>query len=306
MERWLVTGASGLLGSALCGHLLGAGCGVVAVRHRDPAPDGADEAVLDLAEPFDAVGLLRRSGATHVIHAAALTDVDRCETDEVTARRLHVDAARALADAARRRGAPFVSISTDQLWADLSAPATEEIPPAPLNAYGRTKAAGERAVLDAHPGALVVRTNFFGAGTPRRRSASDRIVDTLAAGGRYRGFADVWITPIGLPLLVPSLRALTDHGAAGIVHLGGADGVSKLEFARRIAAHLGYAVESVEQGSVGTAALAAPRPTGMLLDSTRAERLLGRRMPSLAASIEAACGPPRHLTAAPLSTSEDL
>jgi dTDP-4-dehydrorhamnose reductase len=297
MDRWLVTGASGLLGSALCGHLLAAGCDVVGVRHREPVPDGAEEAALDLAEPFDAEALLRKTGATHVVHAAALTDVDRCEAAEASARRLHVHAAGALAGAARRRGARFVLISTDQLWADLSTPATEEVPPAPLNAYGRTKAAGERVVLDTNSGALVVRTNFFGAGTPRRRSASDRIVEALATGGRYRGFADVWFTPIGLPLLVPLLCTLTDRGVAGTLHLGGADRVSKLDFARRVAAHLGYPVESVEPGSVEAARLAAPRPAVMALDSGRAERLLGRRMPTLAASIEAVCGPPGDLTA---------
>jgi dTDP-4-dehydrorhamnose reductase len=284
---WLVTGGAGLFGRAFCEHLRAAGHRVTVVRRRAAAGAGTHVLVADLSTDFDAGQLLERSGATHVVHAAALTDVDLCERRQRGAYRLHVDATRALAAAAHARAARFTLISTDQLWARLPRPATESLPPTPVNTYGRTKAAGERVAMAACPDALVVRTNFFGAGTESRRSSSDRIVDALSTGQTYRGFADVWFTPIGLPLLCRLLLDIVAVAATGIVHVGGGERLSKLDFARRIAAHYGFPPDRVAPASVATAPLAAPRPRDMSLDSTRAARLVGRPMPSVAESIAA-------------------
>lgn len=289
---WLVTGASGLLGRALCAHLLASGDRVSAVRRTHPVPAGARDIRADLGSAFDPADWLADGDVTHVVHAAALADVDRCESDEEAARRLHVDATRCLARAAAAHRARFVFVSTDQLWGQLSGPAAEDLAPAPVNAYGRTKADAERAALAACPDALVVRTNFFGPGPPWRRSASDRVVDALSAGRTYHGFTDVFHTPIAVPLLCRLLVALLDAAASGIVHVGGGERVSKFEFARRVAAHVGLSPERVRPRSVRAAALTAPRPAEMSLRSGRAERLVLAPMPSLDHSLRAAYGRP--------------
>ncbi|MEN3305263.1 MAG: dTDP-4-dehydrorhamnose reductase [Micromonosporaceae bacterium] len=292
-QRWLVTGAAGLLGVVLCALLRGAGHEVVAVRHRHPVPPGAEEWPLDLTVGFDALGLVRGSGATHVVHAAALTDVDACQHRRPEAQRLHVDVTGQLAGAAAAAGRAFVLVSTDQLWGGGDPrPAVEGRPPAPVNIYGETKAAGERAALRAHPGVLVVRTNFFGASTPWRRSASDGILDVLRGGAGYRGFTDVWFTPIATPILCRLLLAAVADRITGVLHLAGAERISKYAFASRIAAHHGFPADRVRPGTVRGAALAAPRPAEMALDCGRARQLLGTAMPSVAQSMEAVYGAP--------------
>jgi dTDP-4-dehydrorhamnose reductase len=288
---WFVTGAGGLLGAAFCTALRSAGHRVVASRRVHPVPDGVSAVDVDLAAPFDADRVLDAAGATHVLHAAALTDVDACETRRLEAYRLHVQAAGRLAAAANRRGSHFVMISTDQLWRELSGgPASECLPPDPVNVYGATKAAGEVRTLDVHPGALVVRTNFFGASTPWRHSASDRILSVLATGDHYPGFADVWFTPIGLPLLCRYLLSAVERDARGVLHLGGGERISKLGFARLVARHHGYPEHLIEARSLSAAALPASRPLDMSLDSAGAARLLGTLLPSVQDSIDAVYG----------------
>jgi dTDP-4-dehydrorhamnose reductase len=287
-ESWLVTGASGLLGRRLCADLLAEGHPVYGVRREHPVPDGVREIVADLSAPVDAGRLLDLAGASHVVHAAALTDVDRCETHGQQANHMHNTVTATLADAAAARRAQFVMISTDQLWSILDAPADERLLPDPVNVYGRTKAAGESAALAHCPSALVVRTNFFGHGTPCRPSPSDLILDAVRGSGSDRGFADVWFTPIALPLLCGLLLRLVAGGAAGIVHLAGAERLSKLDFARRLATHVGLPADRVDPGSGAAARLAAARPADMSLNCERAERLLGTGMPTLDQSLEAA------------------
>jgi dTDP-4-dehydrorhamnose reductase len=287
---WFVTGGSGLFGHAFCTLLVDAGARVTAVRQRHPVVPGVRAVRADLTSGCDVDALLDRCEATHVVHAAAITDVDRCESDEAAAEALHVDATRRLARAAARRGARFILLSTDQLWTSLTGRATEALPPVPMNAYGRTKAAGERVARDACSDALVLRTNFFGAGPSWRRSSTDRVVDVIAAGGAYRGFTDVWYTPIGLPLLCPVVAELATGDTAGILHVAGRDRVSKFEVARAVAARCGYPSGRVEPCGLAAASLPAPRPTDTSLDCGLAERLLGGPLPSIDTSIAAVYG----------------
>lgn len=290
-HRWLVTGGSGLLGTALCWHLVTGGARTTALRHEHGPLAPVNDLVVDLGGDFDADDLLDESEATVVLHAAAITDIDHCEADEDLARRVNVDATAALAGAAAARDVRFVFVSTDQLWASAAGPISEDVVPSPVNVYGETKAAAERATLALCPRGLVIRTNFFGPSTPWRRSSMDLVIDAVSGGGTFNGFDDVWYTPIGLPLLCRMLSTLACGDAGGVVHVAGADRVSKFEFARRIALHAGLAVERVVPISVAAADLTAPRPSEMALDCGRAERLLGTQMPSLAESIAAVYEP---------------
>jgi dTDP-4-dehydrorhamnose reductase len=288
VERWLVTGASGLLGRDLCERLVSAGHVVVAVR-RDHAVDvrGVDDLVIDLAEPGAVSGLVEKTGATHVVHAAAVTNVDACERNELAAHHLHVDVAEELATDAARHGARFVYISTDHLWDGQLAMVSEDTPRAPLNAYARTKAAGEDAVQAAHEGALVVRTNFFGNGPPWRASLSDWILDGLAKSRQIPAFADVYYTPIALPLLCTILTDVVALDVAGVLHLAGGERISKLEFALALAAATGAPTSGILATSIADADLGAPRPRDMSLDCSRAAAVLGRPMPTVMTSIDA-------------------
>jgi dTDP-4-dehydrorhamnose reductase len=151
--RWLVTGAGGMLGRDLVATLDGEP--VTALTRPDL--DVTDPAAVDAAI-HGSVG-----GGDVVLHTAAYTDVDGAETHEPLATAVNGDGARHVAAACARAGAVLVHVSTDYvLPGDASAPYPEDAPTKPVNAYGRSKLAGEQAVLDTLPDrAYVVRTAWL-------------------------------------------------------------------------------------------------------------------------------------------------
>lgn len=279
-KTWLIVGGSGLLGHALARHLVARGQRVVAVHHRHPLEvDGVESAAVDMLAPGAADSLINSYDPAAVVYAAGLTDVDACEQHESLALRIHATAAADMARAANGRS--YVYISTDHLWMGGQAFVREDTLPQPLNAYARTKLAGERAVLGAHSNALVVRTNFFGPSPSWRCSLSDWILRGLAAGQSLEAFDDVFFTPISSILLSALIERMVKSKAAGIFHLCGGERVSKYDFARRLAVAAGYAESIIRSKSVSSASLTAPRPRDMSLCAKKAESFLGQAMPRL-------------------------
>lgn len=145
---WVV-GARGLLGSALCRALADAG-----VPFRGT---GSELSALEEG----AVGAFVRSlEPAWVINGAGWTDVDAAECDEAGAYALNAEAARILARAAAEAGAGFVQVSTDYVFdGRKDSPYVEADEPDPINAYGRTKLAGERLALAGNEATAVVRSS---------------------------------------------------------------------------------------------------------------------------------------------------
>jgi dTDP-4-dehydrorhamnose reductase len=194
-----VTGAGGQVGLAL----------------REWLPDARylGRADLDITDP-EAVGR-DLSGAAVVVNCAALTDVDGCERDPQAAHRVNAGGAANVAAAAPR----VIQLSTEYVFdGELEREYREDDEPRPRSAYGRSKLAGERAVLEAGPN-LVVRTSWvFGDGQNFLRAvlAADR------AGRELRVVDDQWGRPTWARDLARALATLAaPDGPAGIVHVTG-------------------------------------------------------------------------------------
>lgn len=285
-EIWLVSGASGLLGHSLIRHLQKAGRQVIGVCNaHDLSIPGSQIVRCDLLEDGTPAQLVETYRPDVVVHAAALTNVDRCEADEAAAFALHARVAGAFAEAAKQWGARFVLLSTDQLWAGDQVLVDETTPPAPINVYAKTKLAGEQAALSLGQDALVIRTNFFGPGPAWRQSFSDWIEHQLRSGEGVDGFQDVFFTPIALDLLCPLLIALADAHQSGVWHLAGGERISKYDFATALARHLGLSDALVRPARVADANLRARRPTEMSLETKKAAAWFGQPMPTVHESL---------------------
>nr|WP_275404269.1 MULTISPECIES: dTDP-4-dehydrorhamnose reductase [unclassified Streptomyces] len=150
----MVTGAAGMLGRDV----------VDALTRRGEQVTGLDRAALDITSA-DAVD---RALAVHrpslVVNCAAYTAVDAAETDEAAATRVNGDGPRQLARACAAHGARLIHVSTDYVFSGdaRTTPYPEDHPTGPRTAYGRSKLAGERAVLEELPDAsAVVRTAWL-------------------------------------------------------------------------------------------------------------------------------------------------
>jgi dTDP-4-dehydrorhamnose reductase len=149
-----------------------------------------------------------------------------------------------------------VYFSSEYVFDGHGGPYPEDAAPRPLQVYGHTKLEGERAVLEANPRSLVVRTGgVFG---PERQGKNFvyQLWRKLRAGERLRVPGDQWGTPTFAPDLAAATVALVAAGHAGVVHVAGPDHCTRVELAQRACAALGLDGALVEP--VTTAALAAP------------------------------------------------
>ena len=271
-----------MLGYGLCRHLVDHGHQVTGIaRKHEVGVPGVTETRIDLLDTAALRAAVDDLSPDVIVHCAGLTSVDGCERDEPLARALHVEAAALLAECATGSGARMIQISTDHLWDGSRPMITEDTPPAPINAYARTKAAGEAAVLAMAADSLIVRTNFCGPGRPWRKSLADWVFDELSAGRPIAAFTDVFFTPITVPRLAQAIVDLFDAGGEGVFNVAGSERVSKYDFARRYARDQGLDETLVSEGSIKTIDLAAARPFDMSLSTEKVSAFLDRRMPDL-------------------------
>jgi len=270
--RVLVTGASGLLGGRLA-ELLARSHDVIAMRHEAPVPSGLDAVDGDLldGQALDRAFDVARPDA--VLHSAAIADPDRCDREPELARRINVDASAEVAARCGRRGLRLVTLSTDLVFDGERALSSEETPPRPILYYGHTKLDAEGAVLAASPDAVILRVALvIGRGYGSRKTATEAVAASLAAGGRPRLFHDQYRTPIDPDSVADAVTRVFARPVSGRFHLGGAERISRYDLGQRVARVLGLP-EHLERTDEASQPVRRPRDASF--DSGRARRELG-------------------------------
>ena len=272
--RILVTGASGLLGGRLATLLSDAGHDIVAVQRRSAPPPGLRSVAVELTELGAVKDLLEREQPEAVVHAAALAS-PQCEADPALAEAVNARLPGRLASACRQRDIRLVGLSTDMVLGGQQALSSEKVEAVPLGVYGRTKLAGEEALLGGDPSAAVARVALVvGGGHGPRGTGSESVAWALSAGRTVRLFADEYRTPVDPESLATAVRLLVENGGAGVFHIGGPERLSRLELGHRVARVLGLAAEGIEAGFQVDYPGPDHRPADVSLDSGRARREL--------------------------------
>ena len=264
----LVVGAGGQVGGALLARLGDRAVGTW--RSPPPGALAADLEVLAI-DPGSASALLAAAGPDVVVVAAGMTWVDGCERDPERASQVNRDGPTALAAAAAAAGARTVYLSTEYVFDGTGGPYGEDDPVRPLSAYGRSKLGGERAVQDADPSALILRTTVVYGPEDHGRNFAYQLANRLGRGETMPVPRDQVSSPTYNRDLVDGLVALLDAGTVGVVNVAGPDIVDRASFARQLAELMGLDADLIEP--VPTAALgqAAARPlnAGLRIDRLR-------------------------------------
>jgi dTDP-4-dehydrorhamnose reductase len=269
----LICGATGTLGRAIA----------AACRHRDIAHVLTSRAELDLEDPATIAAALDRISPWAVVDATGWVRVDDAELDPDACMRINAQGAAALARACDARGLQSVHFSSDLVFDGRARRSyLEQDAPAPLGAYGRSKAAMEQAVV-ALPGAhLTVRTAAFFSPHDTANFAV-AVATALASGTRFSAASDQIISPTYVPHLVNRTLDLLIDREIGIWHLTNDEALSWADFARRIAlaCDLDPALVSPSESDHTRAS----RPANSALGTSR-----GHALGSLQAAIDAFAG----------------
>jgi dTDP-4-dehydrorhamnose reductase len=255
--RVLITGASGQLGQELLRTCTAAGDEVLA----------CDRAALDLTDRDAVYQAITGARPDVVLHAGAWTEVDACEGDPERAFLTNAMATEWVADACRRAGSHLVYVSTDYVFDGMSGePYREWDEPNPLSVYGRSKLAGERAVVAQAPGSTIVRTGWVcGAHGHNMVTTVLGLLDRadLAFVDDQRG------CPTFTADLAPAIRRLAATRRVGVHHVTNQGETTWYGFVRDILELTGNDPAVVRP--IATADLdpprPAPRPASAVLDN---------------------------------------
>ncbi len=263
-KRPMIVGASGQVGTALYNALQRRDQGGAVLRSsREARPGWLRLDLAELAGSGTGPALLDEFTPDLILCAGGMTFVDGCETDPETARKLNAAGPAVLAGYARRQGAPFVFFSTDYVFGgtpETPGPYDESAPVDPQSVYGRTKLEGERAVLEAYPEALVIRTTVVYGPDTAGKNFLYTLLRYPSVGQRVRVAMDQVSTPTYNRDLAGATLALVEAGAHGIVHVAGSEVMGRLQFAREVAEVFGLNADLIEGVTTVSLGQAAPRP----------------------------------------------
>ena len=278
--RWIVTGASGQLGSHVVRQLAMRGEPILGLaRGGDCGTPGVAMRAIELADVDQLRQAVRELRPTRVVHAGAMSAVADCLADPPRAERCNVEASRVLAEATAEVGGRMVFTSTDMVFDGTRPPYRESDPTNPLSAYGRSKARAEQALL-AFAHTVVVRIPLmYGFALNGRRTTFSNQIAALRAGEPLKLFNDEWRTCVWLADAARALIGLACSDYAGLIHIAGPERLSRLELITRCADLLGAQNRNLVPISRLAAPAPEPRPADLSLDGSRFNALLPSFVP---------------------------
>ena len=284
MTRAFVTGASGYLAHRLV-PILANHAAITAVS-RQPLTHNVPRVAfqsLDITDPVTSVNTIHKAHPDVIVHAAAANPGH----DEATMWAVNFEATKSLARIAGELGIRMVFISTDIVHNGSDAPYADDATADPLNAYGRSKAAGEEATLANCKNAIVARTSLiYGLEQIDRGTAG--FIKKLAAGEALTLFQDVLRQPVWIDSLCRAIGLLAFERTVetGTINLAGDQVMSRADFALKMLRHWGVNSDNINLTSGRSI-------EGLPLDCTlQLERAtgLGIDLPGVDAVLDAAPG----------------
>ena len=277
----LITGSNGLLGQKLVKLFLTEQVPFVATSfgaNRNPECPDNQYTSLDVTDKTQVESILEALIPSAVIHTAAMTNVDQCESDREGCDKLNVDAVQYLWDACKKLGIHFQLLSTDFVFDGEKGDYKEDDSPAPLSYYGHSKFKAEQILTaDSNSNWSIVRTIIV-YGTGHNLSRSNLILWALEAipkGQEMKIVDDQFRSPTWADDLAMGCYLVIKNKQQGIFHISGPETKSILEWVQYIGNHFGWLTENVIQISSSTLNQAAKRPPKTGFDLTKSRELLG-------------------------------
>ena len=284
--KLLVTGASGLLGTRLCQIALKRNHEVYSAYSQHKPPYGTPTE-LNILDPKRQRQILFNIKPEAVVHAAALTDVDKCELEKELAWKTNVEATDNLARLCKEHAAFFVYVSTDYVFDGEKGMYKETDKPAPINHYGLTKLKGEEAVqaLDNY---CIARGSVIYGSTPATGKTNFALwlLDKLEKKEEVKITSDQWNSPTLNVNMAEMILEILEKRVTGIFHLAGATRLSRYDFAKHIAETFNLDKKYIKLVTSEHMKWIAKRPKDSSLDVNKAKRNLASKPLEICEALE--------------------
>jgi len=232
LKKVLITGASGLLGRKLAKSLLEA-YRVIPTHNTHPAHP--DSVRMDIVDRNEVARVLSTVKPELVVHAAAETNVDKCETNRELAWSVNAEGTRNIAEACEIGGAKLVYISTDYVFDGRKGFYAEDDEANPVNYYGVTKLKGEEFVKEICRDFVIARTSVLYGWHPSRANFATWVVDSLRDSKSINVVNDHFNSPTLADDLAGMILRMMEMNVSGVYHAAGSERVSRYDFAVKLA-----------------------------------------------------------------------
>ena len=269
--KLLVTGASGFLGWNLCQQAQ-ANWAVYGTYHRHHVQiPGAILAQTDLTDFAALDQLFQEIKPDAVIHTAAASKPNFCQTHQQESYAINVVVAANIARLCGERQLPCAFTSTDLVFDGKNPWYQEDDPVCPINYYGEQKVIAEQKMSEIYPAIAICRMPLmFGAPSLVSPSFLQGMVDNLQTGREINLFTDEYRTPASATAASQGLLLAIAKGVQGILHLGGKERISRYDFGLLLADILQVPTELIKPGKQSDVVMVAPRSPDTSLDSSKA------------------------------------
>jgi len=242
---------------------------------------------VDITDYISVNKIITRLKPDIIIHGAAMTNVDACETDQENCRLLNVEAVRNLAQVCETLNIHLIHVSTDFIFNGESGPYDETAKPDPISYYGWSKAEAEKIVQKMNTPWTIIRTVLV-YGIVDHMSRSNIVLwvkNSLEQGKKINVVNDQWRTPTLAEDLAEGCFLAAMKGATGIYNISGNEFMNIYEIACKVADHYGLDKDLIHPTDSTTLNQPARRPpkTGFIIDKAMKE--LGYRPTSFANSL---------------------
>lgn len=238
-KKILITGANGLLGqktTELFKHETQHDVILTDLHENAFESRGFDYFPMDITKKDEVKDAVKKYLPDIIINTAAYTNVDGCETDREVSWKVNVDAVKNFIITSRINSSKIIHISTDYVFDGKSGNYSETSKPAPLSYYGKSKLAGENALITSGIDFTIVRTMIiYGTGKNLRPNFAIWLVNMLSEKNQVRIVDDQFGMPTMVDDLGWALVKIVDLNKSGIYHVCGSEYCSRYEFAVKLA-----------------------------------------------------------------------
>jgi dTDP-4-dehydrorhamnose reductase len=272
--RVLITGASGLFGSKL-DQIIPKNYQVYSAYSKNQ-PIHRNPIKFDISNKNQVEHAFKKANPAVVVHAAALTDVDKCEMNKDLALKINVEGTKNIVEAVKTTNSFLIYISTDYVFNGERGRYKETDKPDPINYYGLTKLKAEELVKDSIDEHCIARASVIYGSTPAAGKINFALwlINKLKRKEQVKIIIDQWNSPTLNTNLADMTLEIIERKLTGTFHISGATRLSRYDFALQIAKTFNLNSNLISPITSATFSWSAKRPKDSSLDTAKAQQIL--------------------------------